>query len=406
MPRRFWMRVCCPGAAEPVQSEVMQSALIWIITGEASGDCYGANLAIALRQRNPQLRIAGMGSEQMRQAGVELMVDSTELGVVGIVEVLKHFPLFHQLFHMLLRRAAEQRPAAVVLIDYPGFNIRLAKRLRRLGITVIYYVSPQVWAWGKRRIPAIARDVNKMLVIFPFEAQVYAATSLDVEFVGHPLLEILNKQRDVNARRDPNSVLLLPGSRTHEVATLLPIMLQTIIELQKRQPQLRYILATPRQVVADQVAALIAQFTAQYPQLPAIELVVADTINCMQRAGVGLAASGTVTVEAAILGLPLVVGYRLNSITYQLARRLVNIPFFTMVNLVAGQCVFEEFLQDACNPPNLAGALDAILPGGQRYDEVHQRMQRAVAALGGSHDASGAAADAVLNCIRSQTAAD
>ncbi len=375
---------------------------IWIIAGEQSGDAYGALLAKALRGLDAQVTIRGMGGEAMAQAGVDVMVDSTELGVVGFVEVLRHLRLFWRIFHDLLDRAAQERPDAVILIDYPGFNLRFARRLHALGIRVVYYVSPQVWAWGKRRIPTIARCVDKMLVIFPFEPQVYAETGLDVEFVGHPLLEVLDACRDPALTREPSTVLLLPGSRGSEIERLLPVMLDTVQMLHAQRPELQFVIAVPREAIADRVRETAGALLSPRPGKPAITLAVGETRRWLQRAGVGLAASGTVTVESAILGLPLVVIYRVHPFTYWLGRLLVKIPFFTMVNLVAGKAVYEEFLQNAVAPPALTRALTDILPGGKRRDSVRQEMAAAVQKLGGQSPVCERAAEAVFELIESE----
>ena len=197
----------------PVQSKPLTC---WIVAGEASGDAYGAALATALREAQPGIRLAGMGAEKMRAAGVETYIDSTELGIVGFVEVLKHLPMLLRLFRKLVRRAAEERPSVVVLIDYPGFNLRLAKKLHALGIRVVWYISPQVWAWKRGRIWKLAKYCRRMLCIFPFEPEVYAKTSMRTEFVGHPLLETLAPYTSQPEDRDPNLVILLPGSRRAE----------------------------------------------------------------------------------------------------------------------------------------------------------------------------------------------
>jgi len=373
---------------------------VWIIAGESSGDAYGALLAGELRQAEPDLVVRGMGGAAMEEAGVDIMVDSTELGVVGLVEVLKHLPTFASIFRGLVRRAEKERPDAVVLIDYPGLNLRLARRLHLLGVKVVYYISPQVWAWHKKRIPKIARTVDRMLVIFPFEPAVYSGTELDVEFVGHPLLETLDACRDPSLTRDSNAVLLLPGSRTSEVDRLLPVMLETARALHAETPGLRFVIAVPREAIAGHVrrkmAALLPPDDADGPE---VSLEVGRTREWMQRAAAGLAASGTVTVEAAILGLPLVVVYRLHWLTFWFARLLVKIPYFAMVNLVANAMVFEEFLQDAVTTANLSRALRDVLPGGARRREAEEGMARTVAALGGQSQVSQRAAQAVIEVM-------
>lgn len=379
-------------------SSSTDSPCVWIIAGEASGDNYGANLAQALRQRRPDLRLRGMGSEQMRAAGVELFVDSSELGVVGLIEVLKSIRFFIRLLRDVSARAIAEQPAAVVLIDYPGFNLRLAERLHRAGIPVVYYISPQVWAWKKGRIPRIARDVDKMLCIFPFEPAVYAGTGLDASFVGHPLLEILAPLRRDPPPRDPNLVLLLPGSRSSELKALFPDFLRTAAQLQQARPELHFMVPLPRQSCLEQAKSLAA--ATPLPVALSLEYSVGETRQWLSRAAAGLAASGTVTVEAAILGLPLVVAYRLNAVTWHIVKHMVKLPFVTIANLVTKRCVYEEYLQDDAVPEKLAPALLTILPGGSRHDEVVAGIRECTLLLGGDNAISLRVADAVLAAMK------
>lgn len=372
------------------------SKTIWIIAGESSGDAYGACLALALNDIDSTLTIRGMGGEEMRAAGVDLMVDSTELGVIGFVEVVRHLPAFFGIFGRLVRRAAEERPDAVVLIDYPGFNLRFAAKLHALGISVVYYVSPQVWAWGKKRIPRIAETVDRMLVIFPFEESVYADTKLQTEFVGHPLLEVLDEYLEDSRPRSENLVVLLPGSRRSEIDRLLQPALSTAEKLHNRNPDLEFVLSLPRESIGSYVRQKIAELREKGMRIPDISVKVGNTRGVMRRAAAGLAASGTVTVEAAILGLPLVVMYRLNPISLWWIRRRTEIKFFTMVNLIADEEVFEEFLQESVTADNLSDAVDAILPGGRRRENVLEKMAQAVDALGVKSDVCRRAAEAVM----------
>ena len=379
-------------------SSSTDSPCVWIIAGEASGDNYGANLAQALRQRRADLRLRGMGSEQMRTAGVELFVDSSELGVVGLIEVLKSIRFFIRLLRDVSARAIAERPAAVVLIDYPGFNLRLAERLHRAGIPVVYYISPQVWAWKKGRIPRIARDVDKMLCIFPFEPAVYAGTGLDASFVGHPLLEILAPLRREPPPRDPNLVLLLPGSRSSELKALFPDFLRTAAQLQQARPELHFMVPLPRQSCLEQAKSLAA--ATPLPVALSLAYSVGETRQWLSRAAAGLAASGTVTVEAAILGLPLVVAYRLNAVTWHIVKHMVKLPFVTIANLVTKRCVYEEYLQDDAVHEKLAPALLNILPGGSRHDEVVAGIRECTLLLGGDDAISLRVADAVLAAMK------
>lgn len=369
---------------------------IWILAGEPSGDRYGAELAEALLRREPSLCVCGMGAGYMRDAGVELLVDTSDLAVVGLVEALRHLPRFLHAFRGLVRQAKQDRPAAVVLIDNPGFNLRLAKKLHKLGIPVLYYVCPQVWAWGKRRIPKMAQTIDRLLTIFPFEPNIFADTDLDARFVGHPLVDILTEYQDTEPKRDPSVVLLLPGSRASEIESLLPDFLKAADRLHARHPSLRFVTCVPPGHSTELAINIAARHRADTETPTPVEVDPGKALQWMQRATAGLAASGTVTLEAAILGLPLVTSYRLNPITYQWIRRLVKLPYFTIVNLVAEQPVFAEYLQDDVQPQKLADGLEQILPDGSRRAAALTGMAEAVKRLGPGRDVANEVADSVF----------
>lgn len=375
---------------------------IWIIAGEASGDLYGARLAAELKRRAPDVIVSGMGGIEMRKAGVEILVDSSELGVIGLVEVLENIFKFIRILLYLIREAKKRRPAAVILVDYPGFNIRFAKAMWKAGIPVVWYISPQVWVWRKGNIGKLAKYCRKLMVIFPFEPEVYEGSGLDVEFVGHPLVDIVRGRADSSIERDPNSVLLLPGSRKKEIDYLLEPFLKTVSILKSRHPKLQFIVAAPREKILQMVKDGIREFIMKNPDypLPDIQLTRGKNAFWMQRCTAGLAASGTVTVECAIAGLPLVVAYRLNKITFLLARLIIGKlfrGFFTMVNIILFRRAFEEFLQFQVVPEDLADAMDRILPGGARRAEVDADMREMVDAIsGGANGAVARAASCVL----------
>ncbi len=348
---------------------------IWIMAGESSGDLYGARLARVLRaeaaRSGEEVDISGMGGVAMRDAGVKLRVDSTELGVVGVIEVLKHIFTFIDIFRRMVREAEAERPDVVVLIDYPGFNLRFARMLWKRNIKVVWYISPHVWVWGKGRIHKLAKYCRKMLIIFPFEIEVFRPTRMATEFVGHPLVDLVRERRDPDVVRDPATMVLLPGSRTMEISRLWRPMLLTAKALVERHPDLKLVCSAPRERVAQHCREIYDEMREKYA-LPPVEIEVGNTGYWQQKAGFGLAASGTVTVESAIAGLPLVVVYRLNPITILLAALVVRLyrGFFTMVNIIVGRTVFEEFLQHHVCPKELVPALERIMPGGSRRAEV------------------------------------
>ncbi len=384
---------------------------IWIIAGEASGDLYGARLARSLRKSAPEdmeLHISGMGGVQMASAGVDCRVDSTELGVMGVFEVFRLIGTFIRIFRNFVKWAKKERPDAVVLIDYPGFNIRFARQLYKLNIPVVWYISPHVWVWGKKRIPKLAKYCSKMLLIFPFETEVYAGTGLDTEFVGHPLLNIVDERHDPALVRDENTLVLLPGSRKMEIERLWPAFLQTAGEYALRHPGVRIVAAVPRDKVAKQCREIMEKMSDKI-SVPVVEIETGKTGYWQQKGTLALAASGTVTVESALAGLPLVVAYRMNWFTIILAKFLVKLyrGFFTMANIVADKMVYEEFLQHHVCPAELLPALERISPGGERREEVIAGMKHVRQLLspensgeGSSETADNRAASAVLDVIQ------
>ena len=378
---------------------------IWIISGEESGDIYGAKLIDELRSISPknEPNISIMGGKRMAATGAEVMVDATELGVVGIMEVLGILFTIVGIFRRLIKRAKAERPDCVVLIDYPGFNLRLAKQLHKLKIPIVWYISPQVWAWKKGRKWKLAKYCTKMLVIFPFETEVYKETSLETEFVGHPLVEVVRDRKDPNIQHDKNLVLLLPGSRSNEINRLFVPMLETAVELHKRRPELKFTVAAPRQSVYNRLKEIKQDFceARNKSSLPEITITSGETSLWMQKAATGLAASGTVTVECAIAGLPLTVAYKLNPLTYWIARMLVNLDYFTMVNIIADKRVYEEFLQGDVNATILSDAVAKILPGGERRKEVEQDIKNVVKSLSPQKNSpSRRAAEAVIAVVK------
>ena len=370
---------------------------------------YGARLAEELRrlagERGDEVAVSGMGGPKMAAAGIDIRVDSTELGVIGVVEVLKHIFTFIGIFFRLVKQAKKERPGAVVLIDYPGFNLLFALMMYRSRIPVIWYVCPHLWVWGKWRLPVLAKICTKMLVIFPFETEVFTKTRLTTEFVGHPLVDIVEARRDPELERDPDAFLLLPGSRTMEINFLLLPMLDTVTELARLHPKLKFHLSAPRERIARLCREKYAHYQKKHPDVPNVEIGCGDTSEWQQRAGTGLAASGTVTVESAIAGLPLVVGYKLNWVTLLLAAVVVKLyrGFFTMVNIIANREVYQEFLQYHFAPKELVPAVEAILPDGVRRAEVEAGMTEVKQLLSpNSGSAARQAAEACYSVLESE----
>ncbi|HBM15980.1 MAG TPA: lipid-A-disaccharide synthase [Lentisphaeria bacterium] len=355
---------------------------IWIVAGETSGDLYGAALAESLKKLYPDdLTISGMGGNAMKDSGVDIFIDSTELGIIGFVEVLKSAAKLARLFRMFVKKAKTQRPDAVILINYPGFNLRLAKKMHRMNIKVIWYISPHIWVWGKKRIYKLARYCNKMLVIFPFEVDYYKAkTNLDVEFVGHPLLDIVKGKIDSSIKRDQDKLLIIPGSRLSEIERILVPFLEAALIIKQKHPSIKLIISSARPAVEKKIRLITEQFMIDRKVQIPFEIESGNNLQLMQQCSTGLAKSGTVTMEAAIIGLPLVVYYRLNPITFFLAKHILIRKLFrnsfVMPNIIANNAIYEEFLQNEGKPEILASAVERILPGGNRRDYVIAELNK------------------------------
>lgn len=365
--------------------------LIWIMAGETSGDAYGAEIANELRQRTDgKIRLAGMGSVKMRAAGVEILADSAELGLIGFLEVFKMIFTFIRIFRSLEKQAKADRPDLIVFVDYPGFNLRFAKRMEKAGIPVVWYISPKVWAWGKKRIPVLARVCRKLMCIFPFETEFFKDTGVKTEFVGHPLVSMLREKIDPAITRDPDTVVLLPGSRKNEIRYILDPMLITVQKLWLRHPNLKFVIAAANAKTEKQIRAVLQHRLKKIPESarPPIEIRTNETYYWIQRAGTGLAASGTVTVECAIFGLPLVSVYASNYFNFYMAKMLVTLfrDYFTMPNIIMNKCIYEEYMQFCLHYFVLVPAMERILPGGERRDYVVREMQAMTELLTGGTD--------------------
>jgi lipid-A-disaccharide synthase len=341
----------------------MPDKKILIIAGEASGDLHGARLVERLLSRSPGLTIYGIGGDEMKRAGVRIACHASELAVVGLVEVVGRLRTILRAFRMVRRSLSEDRPDLVVLIDFPDFNLRVARQAARRGVPVVYYISPQIWAWRRSRIRQIAKYVNRMIVIFPFEEAMYREQGVPVTYAGHPLMDrfepdrLEEKREEAYARYGLSPLYpvlgLFPGSRAGEVASLLPVMLGAARLLYRRFPRMQFLLAQGPGLGDEEYQRFL-----DGADLPLV---------CM-RQGIGpgagvcdlaLVASGTATLELALLGIPMIVVYRVSRLTFALGRLLVRVPMIAMVNLVAGKAVVPEMIQGDLTEENL---YEACLP--------------------------------------------
>lgn len=327
---------------------------VMISVGEASGDLHGASLANALRLAQPDVRIFGMGGKLMREAGVEVVYDIADLGVIGLVEVIKNLRKLFKVRDMLAELMDRERPDVLVVIDYPGFNMRLAKIAKEKGIPIVSYISPSAWAWGRGRAKEVAETVSRVAAIFPFEAKVYEEAGANVTFVGHPLLDVVKPSMSQDEAReyfgiDPARpvVLLLPGSRKQEIESLLPIMLDAGGKIAADIPECQFYLP-----VASTISREILQNMIASRPLP-VKLVEGRIYDLMAVSNLAIAASGTVTLEASLLKLPAIIVYKVAAFTYFIGKFLVKIPHIGLPNIIAGRQIIPELLQDAASADNI-----------------------------------------------------
>jgi lipid-A-disaccharide synthase len=331
---------------------------ILLSSGEASGDTYGAQLIEAFRRRQADIELFGAGGERMRAAGFDTVVSAKDISVVGLAEVITHLPKIFGKYKKLLREIDRRRPDAAVLIDFPDWNFRLAKELHRRKIPVIYYVSPQLWAWRPGRIEQVKKFVSKMLVIFPFEEAWYRERGVEAEYVGHPLIDVPPPQPP-HLRSPQIPIGLLPGSRQKEISMNLPTLLQAAKQLGR---DYQFFLPVASTINPKWMADFIHKGLGEDP---GVKLKLeSDARLVLAQSRAAMVASGTATVEAALIGTPFVMVYRVSPVTYKVGRGMVKVPFFAMPNLIAGREVVPELVQKDFTPENVAARMREILPDG------------------------------------------
>jgi lipid-A-disaccharide synthase len=365
--------------------------------GEPSGDLYAAELVRELRGLEPSLEVFGLGGDRLAAQGARLQAHVRELAVVGLLEVAKHLRHLRAVFRGVLEEVDRRPPDMAVLIDYPDFNLRLARELRRRRIPVVYYVSPQVWAWRRGRVRAIRRDVTAMLVIFPFEEAIYRDAGVPVRFVGHPLVDMVRPPaRDAFLaahRLDPQRPLLavLPGSRAREVAHNLPPLAGAVERLRASRPDLQFVAASAPTLPAGTLEARLGPL--------GVTVVAGEAHGALGSADLALVASGTATVEAALLGTPMIVVYRLATLTYLLGRPFVRVPHYAMANLIAGRRLVPELIQRRFTPDRVAAEALALLADDGRVAAIKEGLAEVRGRLG-APGASRRAAEAVMEALR------
>jgi lipid-A-disaccharide synthase len=334
---------------------------IMIVAGEASGDLHGSGLVKEALRLDPALRFFGIGGQRMREAGVETLVDAADMAVVGLVEVVTHFDVIVHAFTTLKRIIVSDPPDLLILIDYPDFNLRLAKVARKAGVRVLYYISPQVWAWRSGRVKKIGRVVDRMAVVFPFEVPFYERERVPVSFVGHPLADTVRPtmtraEAQTCFSLDParRTVGLFPGSRRNEIKHLLPTILTTARLLKERFPDLQFILPLASSLTMSDIASYLENSGLE------IRVVEGRGYDVMQVCDAIVTVSGTVTLEIALLGVPMVIIYRVSPLTYRIGKLLVKVDHIGLCNIVAGERVVQELMQDEAEPVRIAAEIDRI----------------------------------------------
>jgi len=369
-------------------------AKIYFVAGEASGDEHGAALMSALRDLKPDIGFHGRGGPRMKAIAGDRFNNWIEAAaVVGLWEVVRRYPYFRKQFDETIREIAATKPDAVLLIDYPGFNLRLARTLRQKArdTKIIYYISPQVWAWNRGRVTQMARYLDLMLCIFPFEAELYNASGLRTIFVGHPMIETLAR-RQTGQARDPYLIGVFPGSRSREVKKIFPVMLKAIAEIIAHRPSTRFEVAAASETLARTIQSLLARSPFQERG----HVVTGDSSGTMQRAFAGMVASGTATLEAAYFRLPFVLVYKVSWPTYFGARLVMRTPFLGMPNVLAGREIVPEFLQHEARPKVIASALLHLMDDPAAHERMVAEFDGVIEKLGET-GASEKAARAILS---------
>ncbi|MEE8317742.1 MAG: lipid-A-disaccharide synthase [Candidatus Omnitrophota bacterium] len=361
----------------------MKKRKVLIVAGEASGDLQAAHLVKALKAIDPHIEIFGIGGKKMREEGVEIIYDIVELAVVGFVEVLKHLRTFKGILESLLEILETKKPDVVILVDYPGFNLRFAKYVKEKNIPVIYYISPQVWAWGKDRVKEIKKHVDKMIVIFGFEEELYKEAGVKVSFVGHPFLDIVRPSwkkeetiKHLHLKHHSTKIALLPGSRAKEIELHLPVMLKACGLINSRLPDAEFILSRRRELDKSIYNKIIASSKIKPHSLENRPYEIMEISNLV------IVSSGSATLETAIMKKPMIVIYKTSLITWFLARNMIKIPNIGLVNVVAGKRIVPELIQFNLNAARLARESLDILNNKNRQEAMKEDLKKVGGKLG------------------------
>jgi len=371
------IRTSRPESGSPAGKRVL------IVAGEASGDLYGGQLIREVTRIAPRTSFSGIGGVSMREAGLSVLCRSEDITVVGLFEVIRHLGVIKRALSAVTESIRNNRPDLVILIDFPDFNFRVARAAAKAGVPVFYYISPQVWAWRRGRVKTLARLVDKMVVIFPFEVDIYRQAGVDVEFLGHPLVDEVSRKTEglTVEKKDHPVVALLPGSRRSEIERHVPVMRDAAQIIAERLPGVSFTIPLAPTLVREDIERFLLDF-------PVPVQIREDAFHeVVTGADVAVVSSGTATVETALLGTPMVVSYRLNNLTYLLARMLIRVPYIAMVNLISGRLVVPELIQHQASAEGIAHEVLIILNDGavrRRMKEDLREVSRIIGLPGAS----------------------
>ncbi len=377
-----------------------------VSAGEASSDMYAAGVVKHLSGALPKCHFYGCAGPRLQAAGVEPVIDASEIAVVGLAEVIGHLPRIYKRYRDLIRFVERHQPVAALLTDSPDFHLRLARQLKRLGIPVFYLVAPQVWAWRESRVKKIGQLVDKLFCLFPFEESWFRERGVDATYIGHPLAFHVQRQftrEEFFSRhglpQDRPLITLLPGSRAGEIRRHVPVLIDTVAHLRGRFP-LSVLLASPKGFATHNV---LATFRERMDAL-SIKVVENETWDCIGHADLALAASGTVTIEAAVLGTPMVTFYKVNRLSWHAGRRLLRVPFLSMVNLITERQIVPELIQQDMTPAKLAAAAEELLLRPDLTKRMRFELAQVRAALTREGDPLGRTADLIIGSIPQMSA--
>ncbi len=370
-----------------------------IVAGEASGDFHGANLVRSMLSRDPRIDFYGMGGPHMRSAGVDLIADAGEVAVVGLTDVIARFGVIMGIMKSLKKKIKEARPDLLILIDYPGFNLPLAKSAKSLGIKIYYYITPKVWAWGKGRIKKIRESVDKLGVIFPFEEKLFRDEGVDAVFVGHPLLDDVKRKystddacRKFSVDAEQIKIALLPGSRNSEITLLLPEMLKAADTIGKKFPGAQFVLPLADSIPESMITGIINRHPVK------VSVVRHDTYDAIGISDLVIVASGTATLETALLEKPMIIVYKVSLLTYFVGRMFVRVENIGLPNIISGRLIVPELLQDNATADKIAAEALDILTNEKRRLAMQKDLAKIKMMLGES-GAAGRAAGLALDMI-------